>query len=165
MCDTDAAEVGTTGDCDDASSAVNPGATEVCDDLDVDEDCDGAIDDADPDVVGQSTWYVDADGDGYGTGAGKTSDLLCDAPSGYGADTTDCDDTDATVNPGIVEDCDGSDDNCDGTEEGAVTVDGIDQLRLDHGSAAIGAAGSGLTRSSCATAPVSGEPGAPCSAT
>ncbi len=35
------------GDCDDADPAINPGASEVCDDG-VDHDCDGLLDDADP---------------------------------------------------------------------------------------------------------------------
>jgi predicted small secreted protein len=35
------------GDCDDTDASIHPGATEVCDD-DVDNDCNGAIDDADP---------------------------------------------------------------------------------------------------------------------
>ena len=35
------------GDCDDADPAINPGASEVCDDG-VDNDCDGLLDDADP---------------------------------------------------------------------------------------------------------------------
>jgi len=37
-------------DCDDADAAVNPGATEVCDDT-LDNDCDTAIDAADTDCA------------------------------------------------------------------------------------------------------------------
>src|SRR5690606_27620521 len=36
------------GDCDDAVALVNPDATEVCDELDVDEDCNGLAEDDDP---------------------------------------------------------------------------------------------------------------------
>ena len=46
---------------------MSPGAVEVCDAADTDEDCDGVSDDQD--VVEASTttaWYADADGDGYG---------------------------------------------------------------------------------------------------
>ena len=52
------------GDCDDSDAAVNPGATEVCDGID--NDCDGLTDSADDSVTGTSTFYADADGDGYG---------------------------------------------------------------------------------------------------
>jgi hypothetical protein len=49
-------------DCDDTNAAIHPEADEICDS--VDNDCDGAIDEAD--AVDASTWYADADGDGYG---------------------------------------------------------------------------------------------------
>ncbi len=72
------------GDCNDNNSAINPGATEICDGLD--NDCDGNL------LPGE----VDNDGDGYMVCAG------------------DCDDNDASVNPGATEVCNGIDDDCDG---------------------------------------------------
>ncbi len=42
-----------------------------------------------------TTWYADADGDGYGNAAMSVE--ACEAPEGYVADATDCDDTDASV--------------------------------------------------------------------
>ena len=50
-------------DCDDTSSTVNPAATEVCDNEDIDEDCDG---DPQSGAFDQSFWYIDLDGDGFG---------------------------------------------------------------------------------------------------
>ena len=98
-------------DCDDARSAVNPGAIEVCNGTD--DDCDGAVDEAD--AADAPTWYVDVDGDGWGTL--DAVEAACDAPTGYAAYDGDCDDTDTRFNPGAVEaDCaDPADYNCDGS--------------------------------------------------
>ena len=106
-------------DCDDTDSAINTAASEVCDDAD--NDCDGAIDDDDSglDTSTASTWYADADGDGYGDAA--TTALTCDAPSGYGSDASDCDDTDGGTSPAAAESCDGRDNDCDGaTDDGTL---------------------------------------------
>ncbi len=99
-------------DCDDADSAINPDAIERCDS--VDDDCDGLVDEEDPDVADATTWFLDADGDGYGDATIST--LSCASLSGYvtGAYATDCDDLDATINPGVLETCDGVDEDCDG---------------------------------------------------
>ena len=53
-------------DCDDGDEAINPVATEICDDLD--NDCDLLIDDEDDtlDLESAPAWYEDADADGYG---------------------------------------------------------------------------------------------------
>ncbi|MEW5875150.1 MAG: MopE-related protein, partial [Candidatus Zixiibacteriota bacterium] len=60
-----------------------------------------------------STWYVDADGDGFGNPSVTLTD--CTQPAGYVADNTDCDDGNASVHPGANELCNGTDDDCDGT--------------------------------------------------
>ena len=59
-----------------------------------------------------TTWYLAADGDRYGD-PDQPMDA-CEMPDGYVDDGTDCDDVDATVNPGAVEFCDGQDNDCDG---------------------------------------------------
>jgi hypothetical protein len=106
-------------DCDDADDAVHPGATELCNG--VDDDCDGYTDDEDPGVTGTTTWYVDADGDGYG--GPRISEEACEQPSGFVADATDCDDLDASSHPGAEELCDGADNDCDGTADEADASD------------------------------------------
>ncbi len=95
-------------DCDDTDPFINPDAEEVCDG--VDNDCDGTTDVGASDV---STFYADDDGDGFGDAADSTQD--CSVPSGHVSDATDCDDTDAAVNPDAEEVCDGIDNDCDGT--------------------------------------------------
>jgi hypothetical protein len=102
-------------DCDDDNAAANPGATEICDAYDVDEDCNGYADDSDPDVTGTSVLYVDADLDGYGDESATGTDT-CEDLEGYVDDHTDCDDTDADVNPAASERYgDSVDDDCDGS--------------------------------------------------
>ena len=62
------------------------------------------------------TWYVDLDNDGYGTSDATIESSL--PPAGYAAENTDCDDTDASINPGATEiPNDGVDSDCDGEIE------------------------------------------------
>lgn len=59
-------------------------------------------------------FYPDDDGDSYGD-TYDAGTLLCVAPSGFVADSTDCDDTDPFVNPAMLEiPGNGIDDNCNG---------------------------------------------------
>ena len=96
-------------DCDDTRSSVYPGATETCA-TSYDDDCDG--DDNDEGAVGSSTWYADADGDGYGNPS--LSRLYCDPKGIYNeSDNDDCDDGDSSVYPGAPEACDLTDSDCD----------------------------------------------------
>lgn len=58
-------------------------------------------------------WYADADGDGYGNPNYIYVD--CDQPAGFVANNSDCDDSNAAINPEATEILDnGIDDNCDG---------------------------------------------------
>ena len=90
-CTAETAYVTDATDCDDALGAVSPTAAEVCNDID--DDCDGAIDPAT--AADAATWYADSDGDTYGDASVTLAS--CDAPSGYVADATDCDDADDTL--------------------------------------------------------------------
>lgn len=111
-CDQPSGYVTNKNDCNDSSSLISPAATEVCDSSNTDEDCDGLADDADSSATSTSTWYADADRDGYG---GTNTTSACDLPSGYVATSTDCDDTSASSHPGGTEVCgDGVDQDCTG---------------------------------------------------
>ena len=80
------------GDCDDYDFMVYPGAVEQCDY--VDNDCNGLVDEDDPDVV-LETWYLDSDRDGYGDDA--TAVEACFPPDEHIAVGGDLDDSDPSV--------------------------------------------------------------------
>ncbi len=133
------------GDCDDLQAAFNPKATEQCNGQD--DDCDGAVDEAD--AVGCYPYMLDQDGDTFGV-AGDTR-CLCAPGDGYGAFIGgDCDDLVAAVNPGAAEACNGVDDDCDGLTdpEGA---GGCVEYLVDGDGDGYGVTGSGQCL--CALAP------------
>jgi hypothetical protein len=102
------------GDCDDSDPQVYPGATERCDGKD--NNCDGSIDPSGS--QGCITYYYDADNDTYGT---SQSQCLCSPSGNFRATRSgDCDDAQATINPGQPEVCNNSkDDNCNGQTDEA----------------------------------------------
>lgn len=93
-------------DCDDANPARHGAQPEYCNMAD--DDCDGALDEGAAAVA----WYVDLDGDGFGA----AGDMLmsCQPVAGRSLLRSDCDDTDVSVRPGQLEQCNAQDDNCDG---------------------------------------------------
>jgi len=108
-------------DCDDIRADVHPGATEVCDDADVDEDCNGVSDDEEGLALGE-VWYWDGDADGWGDGGGAWS---CEVPEGCSTRYGDCDDEDPLVSP---DDRDGDgasgcDGDCDDTDPVVLRAD------------------------------------------
>jgi len=109
-CEAPTGFVSDATDCDDDDPDVYPDVTETCND--VDDDCDGSTDE---DPTDASSWYADADADGYGDAASTTT--ACDAPTGYVEDATDCDDDDPGVHPGGIDFPGSGDGNCDGVAD------------------------------------------------
>ena len=106
-------EVSNDDDCDDTNSTVHPDANERCDG--VDSNCNGEVDDgpiADGVDAGADLFYMDSDGDGWGTESSYV--YACTAMPDYVMQRGDCDDADNTSHPGAVEACDGIDQDCDG---------------------------------------------------
>lgn len=95
-----------SGDCNDDNGSINPGASETCNGED--DDCDG-----DTDEGVQNTYYLDDDGDGFGDP--NATQQACSATGDYVDNAQDCDDGNNQINPSESEDCNGVDDNCDGT--------------------------------------------------
>lgn len=102
-------------DCDDGNAAVYPGATEICNGID--DDCDD-IQDEDLLLI---DWYLDRDGDGYGTSTIKLQS--CSEIAGYVTNSDDCDDDDSAIHPKVPEICDGIDQDCNGSIDEGSTID------------------------------------------
>ncbi len=119
-CSAPTGYVANSTDCDDTTASVSPAATEACNG--VDDDCDGTVDEG---LAGSTSYYADSDGDGYGDVSSTT--VSCTAPSGYVTDATDCDDSDASVNPGEAEvGYDAADNDCSGIQDDMAAEDWSD---------------------------------------
>ncbi len=103
-------------DCNDNNASIHPGACDAANSNEIDENCDGAIDNG----FGATTYYADSDSDGYGAEIGIS--FCSDPGSGYLANNTDCDDANGSIYPGLPEIINGIDDNCDGIVDGNLWV-------------------------------------------
>ncbi|MEC7983836.1 MAG: MopE-related protein, partial [Myxococcota bacterium] len=107
----------------------NPEAEEVCDGLD--NNCDGDIDEG---VL--NTYAMDIDADGFGDPDNTVE--ACAVPDGGTEDQSDCDDSDADINPEADEVCDGADNNCDGEiDEGVLMVFYVDADADAYGDSSV----------------------------
>ena len=98
------------GDCDDNNPARRPNATETCNGID--DNCNSQTDEG-----ALTTFYRDADGDGFGTPTNSTQ--ACSQPTGFVPNQSDCNDGNNAIRPNAPEVCNNIDDNCNSqTDEG-----------------------------------------------
>ena len=114
-CSAGEGTVSVAGDCDDSDWLIHPSANEICDSID--NDCDGLMDDADPDIdiFTQIPVYEDLDGDGFGSELMLTR--ACPSTTLGTPITGDCDDSNPQTYPHRLEYPDEVDNNCDGTTD------------------------------------------------
>ena len=99
-------------DCNDNNLNIHPLANEACNGMD--DNCDGQTDEGF--VCPFVTYYCDLDEDGYESEflSGVCSAYNC-VPAGCSTQTgDDCNDNNPLLNPGVDEQCNGFDDNCNG---------------------------------------------------
>jgi hypothetical protein len=102
-----------SGDCNDTIASTYPGAVELCNDID--DNCDGAVDNGAP----LKRFYKDNDGDLYG---GSVFADACTPPEGYVVDAGDCQDNNKNIYPGANEICNGVDDDCNGPADDELPI-------------------------------------------
>ncbi|WP_298900060.1 PKD domain-containing protein [uncultured Psychroserpens sp.] len=84
------------------------------------EVCITVADENQPPVI----YYADTDSDGYGDANNSIVECSSVPPNGYSANNLDCDDTSDVINPGAPDsDGNGVDENCDGVDGDALSVD------------------------------------------
>ena len=118
-CGAPSGYVANNDDCDDNESLSSPAGVEMCDGID--NNCNGTTDE--PTSIDASLWYIDYDGDGFGSSAYILTQ--CAQPTGYVENSTDCNDIDAGIFPGGALRCDDQDGDCDGSIDNDVDQDGF----------------------------------------
>lgn len=104
-------------DCNDSDVDVYPGRSEVADN-EIDDNCNGSVDEVENPEGG-----IDLDGDNYCTGNTTCRDL--------GDIVGDCNDTLATINPGVQEEPgDGIDQDCNPNNDGGSSTEITDQTMM-----------------------------------
>jgi Leucine-rich repeat (LRR) protein len=103
-----------SGDCNDSVWFIHPEAIESCNGID--DDCDGIIDNG---FTEEKRYYVDLDNDGWGTDCSITA--KCPPPFGYAEKAGDCNDFDSFINPGVIDQCDDIDNDCNGIVDDGLT--------------------------------------------
>ena len=88
---------------------------EICNE--VDDDCDGIIDNG----ITYYTYYIDTDGDNFGNPLIDSVSCL-EELSGFTLDSTDCNDSNALINPLAIEICNSLDDNCNTFIDEGLTI-------------------------------------------
>jgi hypothetical protein len=87
---------------------------------------------AEPADCNPTTYYEDADGDGYGVDGTAVEGETCRPLAGHATVAGDCDDRSSGVSPGAVEICDGRDNDCDGDIDDDDTVESKSQWFTDE---------------------------------
>ncbi len=104
-------------DCDDSDADISPNGTEICDGFD--NDCNDESDEGLP----TSSYWLDTDGDGWGTGSVIQT---CLQPPQTAVIAGDCVDDNFLINPGEAESCgNGVDDDCAGGDAMCTTLCGL----------------------------------------
>lgn len=101
-------------DCNDANNLIHPSAEDICNSID--DNCNGEIDEDALFVI----QYADADGDEFGNIVNDS--VSCFELLGFVLDSTDCNDTNAFINPASSEICNAIDDNCNTDIDEGLTI-------------------------------------------